>query len=424
MTILFLSPTALIGGAETVLLDIMAGIKNVQPEWRLVLVVGESNGPIIDRAQEIGAEVKVIQLPVGIARIGDASAGGPAGSEKSRRLVMGRMLSAVPQVLTYTWRLRKFISGLAPEMIHSNGFKMHVLGALAKPSKTPLIWHIHDFVSSRRIVTTILTLLAGRCRMAVANSKSVAADFSRRFGLHTPVRPVLNGVDLNRFQANGDKLDLDRLAGLEPAPSGTVRVGLLGTFARWKGQRLFLEALSLLSSILPPSLKMRAYIIGDALYKTDNSQFSRAELEEYARSLKLDREVGFTGFVFDPAAAMRTLDVVVHASTAPEPFGMVIAEAMATGCAVIVSRAGGAAEISRDGVDSLQFTPGSAQGLASVIERLVRDAGLRQRLGREGRRIAEQKFSRERMTDDLIEIYQTMAGGRRQEAGVGQYRLR
>lgn len=406
VTILFLNPIALLGGAETVLLDIVAGIKHAEPGWRLVLVVGESNGPLIDRVREIGAEAKVIQLPAAIGRIGDASAGDPAGLKNHR--VVGRMLIAIPLLLIYVWRLRRFITELAPDLIHSNGFKMHVIGALARPRKTPLIWHIHDFVSSRPIVARILALLSRRCRMAIANSRSVAEDFSKRFGSRIPVQPILNGVDLNKFQEHGDRLDLDRLAGLEPAPNGTVRVGLLGTFAPWKGQRLFLDALSLLLSTLPRSLKMRAYIIGDALYKTDSSQVSRTELEGYARSLRLDREVVFTGFVSDPAAAMRALDVVVHASTRPEPFGMVIIEAMATNRAVIVSRCGGAEEISRDGVDSLQFTPGSAQELASVIERLVRDADLRRRLGREGRRIAEEKFNRDRMTKDLIEVYRKL----------------
>ena len=54
---------------------------------------------------------------------------------------------------------------------------------------------------------------------------------------------------------------------------------------------------------------------------------------------------------------MRALDIVVHASTEPEPFGLTIAEGMASGRAVIVSAAGGAAEIVQDGVDALTCAP-------------------------------------------------------------------
>ncbi len=58
---------------------------------------------------------------------------------------------------------------------------------------------------------------------------------------------------------------------------------------------------------------------------------------------------------------MRALDIVVHASTRPEPFGLVIAEAMACGRAVITSAAGGAAEIVESEVDALTHTPGDVE---------------------------------------------------------------
>src|SRR5207247_439443 len=63
--------------------------------------------------------------------------------------------------------------------------------------------------------------------------------------------------------------------------------------------------------------------------------------------------VGFTGFLDDPASAMRALDIVVHASTQPEPFGLVIAEGMACGRAVIASRSGGSVEFIESGTNAL-----------------------------------------------------------------------
>ena len=70
---------------------------------------------------------------------------------------------------------------------------------------------------------------------------------------------------------------------------------------------------------------------------------------------------------------MRALDVVVHASTQPEPFGLVIAEAMACGRAVITSAAGGAAEIIDAGVDAITHPPGDAASLSACMVRLARD---------------------------------------------------
>src|ERR1700740_3382779 len=110
-----------------------------------------------------------------------------------------------------------------------------------------------------------------------------------------------------------------------------------------------MEALSL----LPPSLPIRAYIVGGAVYQTDGSQYTIEDLRRFAAKLNIEGSVGFTGFVDDPAAATRALDIVVHASTRPEPFGLVIAEAMACGRAVIASDTGGASELLQLGVNAL-----------------------------------------------------------------------
>src|SRR5438309_2205992 len=158
---------------------------------------------------------------------------------------------------------------------------------------------------------------------------------------------------------------LSTLAGLPPA-GDVVRIGLLGTFARWKGHITFLEAVAR----LPRDLRVRAYVIGGALYQTAGSQYTLDELRRHAAALGLSDRVGFTGFVTSPDEALRALDIVVHASTAPEPFGLVIAEAMACGRAVIASDAGGAREILTPGVDALGHTPGSASGLAARIVEL------------------------------------------------------
>jgi len=120
--------------------------------------------------------------------------------------------------------------------------------------------------------------------------------------------------------------------------------------------------------------------------------------------------LGFTGFLDDVAAAMRGLDIVVHASTMPEPFGMVIIEAMACGKAVIASQAGGAAELFVDGEDALAHPPGDAAKLGQQIQRLASDPGLRQRLGQAGRRKAEALYQGKRLASELLAVYGQVTG--------------
>ena len=183
----------------------------------------------------------------------------------------------------------------------------------------------------------------------------------------------------------------------------------MATFARWKGHATFLRALGL----LPETLPVRGYIVGGPVYTTGASQVSLEELQRAGAAEGLDGRVGFVGYVPTPPHAMRALDVVVHASTEPEPFGLVIAEGMACGRAVVVSAAGGAAEIIEPGVNALSHEPGDAAGLADRI----RIAGLRRRVagaaGVGGARSGGTRVRpRTRMVGELLPVYQTLAPGR------------
>jgi glycosyltransferase involved in cell wall biosynthesis len=241
-----------------------------------------------------------------------------------------------------------------------------------------------------------------RCHAVVANSNSVADDCLKALGTRVPIHAMLNGVDLERFAPAGDTLDLDQLSSLQPAPDGTFRVGLLATFARWKGQEVFLQALARVRQTHP---HIRGYIIGGPIYQTVGSQFSLGELRRLAISLGLADHVGFTGFLTNAPAAMRSLDAVIHASTTPEPFGLVIAEAMACGRPVIVANAGGASEIITHNHDALGTTPGSAAEIAAAIIQLADDPELRALLARRARATVETRFSRARLAHSLAPLY-------------------
>jgi glycosyltransferase involved in cell wall biosynthesis len=290
---------------------------------------------------------------------------------------------------------------LAPQVIHTNGFKMHILGALAKPSAVPLIWHIHDYVSIRPFMAHLIKLFRRRCSLVLANSNSVGLDVKSVCGNEVPVQTFYNGVDTAVFSPEGPTLNLDSLSGLLPPSDDVVRVGMLATLARWKGHETFLRAISL----LPAELPLRAYVIGGALYQTNGAQYSTNDLKALAEQLGVSSRVGFTDFVMDPASAMRSLDIVVHASTQPEPFGLVIIEGMACGRAVIASQAGGAAEIIEADVNALPHAPGDATRLAEQIKKLVTNRELRDRLGVAGRATAERLFNHTRLAKELIPIY-------------------
>jgi glycosyltransferase involved in cell wall biosynthesis len=133
------------------------------------------------------------------------------------------------------------------------------------------------------------------------------------------------------------------------------------------------------------------------------------DLLALADRVGLGGRVGFTGFL--PAAnAMRALDVVVHASTRPEPFGLVIAEAMACGRAVVISAAGGAAELVVAGNDALTHTPGDVASLSQCILRLATNSDLRRQLGINARASACRRFDPDRFAHEMAAVYETARG--------------
>jgi glycosyltransferase involved in cell wall biosynthesis len=160
---------------------------------------------------------------------------------------------------------------------------------------------------------------------------------------------------------------------------------------------------------MPSNVPVRGYVIGGPIYQTQGSQCTLAELQLAANQLGLAGKIGFTGFLEDTSAAMRSLDVVVHASTQPEPFGMVIIEGMACERAVVASRAGGAAELVEEGRNALSHPPGDAAALAHQILRLAMDPQLRSRLGKGGRLSAEQHYGREGMARAAVALYQRVS---------------
>jgi glycosyltransferase involved in cell wall biosynthesis len=399
MRLAYLSASSGSGGAERCLADVLAVVRQFEPSWRLHLVV-PGDGPLARAARRHGVVVSELPFPPSLARLGDARGG--LGWSLARRL------TAAPLGLApYVRALARCLDELQPDLVHSNGIKTHVLSALAASRRVPVLWHLHDYVGARPVSRVLLRRLRRRAAGVIANSSAVAADAERVFGGALPVYRLPNGIDLDEFSPGGASLDLDAVCGLPPAGPEVVRIGLIATLAFWKGHDVFLRALRALARHAP----FRAYVIGGAVYETAGSQLSLDDVRRTIAELGLTRDVGVAGFVERPAAAMRALDVVVHASTRPEPFGLVIAEAMGCGRAVVASRRSGVAEFVRDGEDSL-LCESNVEDLTRALRTAVGDRGLRSRLGAHARVTALKYFDRERMGTDAIAVYRdvTRAG--------------
>lgn len=402
--ILFLNPVGILGGAERALLDLLACLRRLDAGLSLHLLAG-TDGPLLEEARALGVESRLLALPERLSTLGDSGLRGRSLWE-GWRFVRG--LAPAPALAAgYGRSLRREVAALGPDLVHSNGIKTHLLSPVTAGLPLKRVWHIHDFLGERPLVRRALGALSPLASAAIANSRAVGDDARGVLG-RVPVHVVYNGVDVERFSPGpAEGARLDALAGLGPAPEGTLRVGLVATYARWKGQDVFLEAAAELAR-QHPGLPVRFYLVGAPLYRTPGSQFSEEELRGLISARGLEGRAGLVPFQPEPAGVYRALDVFVHASTRREPFGLTIAEALACGRPALVSRASGAAEELTDGVDALAVPPGDVGALVAGLRTLLEDAGLRARLGEAARRTAVERFSRERYAREILGVYRAL----------------
>jgi glycosyltransferase involved in cell wall biosynthesis len=404
MRILFLNPSGHLGGAERCLLDLMASIRGHASarDAELGLVAG-GDGQLLAEAEAMGVQVVRLPLSARLAAAGDSTLRAPG--PRAAATFLRRLASAGVDAPQYAHKLRRAARQFQPTVIHSNGIKMHLLAA-AVGLDTPLVWHVRDFLGDRPFISHALRAVAWRADGAIAISRAVAED-TRRIMPRLRVSVVHDAIDTDVFTPEGRVADLDGLARCEPVPTGTVRVGLVATYARWKGHEVFLEAARRVVSS-PGDHEVRFYVVGGPIYDTAAWQYREDELRSMARELKLEDWVRFVPFQNRVEEVFRALDVVVHASSRREPFGRTIAEAMATGRAVVASRESGAAELFEDGLNAMAFPMRDAGALERALRELVAAPRRRDSLGKAARSTAVDRFSRGRLAKQILDVYRTV----------------
>jgi glycosyltransferase involved in cell wall biosynthesis len=148
-------------------------------------------------------------------------------------------------------------------------------------------------------------------------------------------------------------------------------------------------------------------VVGAALFGED--EFA-CGLPRLADSLGIGRRVELRGHRTDVWDELARIDVLVHASVTPEPFGQVILEGMAAGVPVIAARAGGPAEILRHDVTGVLYESADLDGLANAMERM-RDPALRERLSAAARQ-ALGPYSPPVVAAELQQLYVRVAARR------------
>ena len=226
-----------------------------------------------------------------------------------------------------------------------------------------------------------------------------------------------HGVDPNRIELIYLGVDLESLrkrvlrsreAVREELGAGKdqILVLMVGNIRAWKGQREVIAALRLIPKEV--IARMRVCFAG-ATASTDAEY--EAQIRDEVAQAGLVNCVHFLGYRSDVPDLYRAADITVHASTSPEPFGLVVPEAMALGCAVIAASSGGPAEIIVPGTGIL-CDPSRPEEYARALEQLVLDGALREAIAAAAPARAAQ-FSVERNVECTAQAYHRALKGRK-----------
>lgn len=379
-TVLHLITGLGVGGAETLLLDLVRTMPDT--EFRHVVVGMVGGGELRDRFA--GAGVRVQDL--GLAR----------GWPDPRAIFRLRALLRVEEVaILQTW------------MYHAN-----LLGTLAtRGLRSPprVIWCLHaaalDFPRYNpltRVTTALCARLSGRPDAVVANSEA-----TRQYHLALGYRPaewtvIHNGVDIQRFAP--DPVARREVRAELGIPAGAPLVGL---FARWdpmKDHASFLRAAALAARACPT---MHVVLAGQGVSRENNGLATLlAEADE-----ALPGRVHVLGVRGDMPRLNAALDLAAVTSVSGESFSLAAGEAMASGVPCVVTDLTFLPSLVGDtGVVVPRSRP---EAIAAGIVRVLQlDEAERRALGLRARERIVAWFSLDTMIDRYRELYRGLTTGR------------
>ncbi|PZV18479.1 MAG: glycosyltransferase family 1 protein [Leptolyngbya sp.] len=382
MKILFLDQSGKPGGAELCLLDV------AKPYRDRCLVGLLADGSFRELLEQQDIPVQVLT-------------GRAIQVQKDSNLLKG--LSSLGQLLPFIGEIAQLSREY--DVIYANTQKALVVGAIASLlAHRPLVYHLHDIVSSEHFSAINRRLIIGLANrfssLVIANSHASVASFIAAGGNRDRVKVVYNGFDLQRYQHHADvAAQMRQTLGL----GDRFVVGHFSRLSPWKGQQVLIEALQYCP------VDVVALLVGDALFGEDAFV---AQLHQQVEQLGLGDRVRFLGFRSDVPQLMTMCDLIAHTSTAPEPFGRVIVEAMLCGTPIVAAAAGGVIELIEHGKTGWLSPPGDVLKLADIIQQCHSQPGQAIAIAHQAQQSASQRFNLDTTNQQIAQLLQQVVSDR------------
>ena len=286
-------------------------------------------------------------------------------------------------------------------LIHSNTSAVWGGALAARRLNLPHVWHVHELITEPRMIRKLIAAMVNRYSThVVAISQAVAQHLlADAPALAGRISVIYDAVDTQRFSPQISGQALRQAWGVAP---DAILAGVVGRISSWKGQELFLQAFALAARQNP---QLTGVIVGDVAPGED---WRKAHLQTLAQDLGIAQRILWPGYHDDAPAVMAALDVLVLASTRPEPFGMVVIEAMASGTPVIATAHGGPLESVVPHETGLLVPADAPQPMAAALQQLAASAQLRSSLGAAGRQRAQTVFGFQQHVQAFQALYQQL----------------
>lgn len=224
------------------------------------------------------------------------------------------------------------------------------------------------------------------------------------------IRVMYDGLDPNLVKVTVPAEDLRKTWNVQ---ADERVIGIVGNVREWKGQETVVRAMIDVARRFP---KVVCFIVGNT---TIADQEYLAKLKQIAADAGIERNLRFTGYQQNVPSFMNMMEVVIHASIAPEPFGMVVLEGMAQRKPVIGSRAGGPVEMIIEGETGFTFPPGDSRTLAARIGDLLEDPARARRMGEAGYERLLREFTIAKYMENIHGTYEAVLDRRPVPAELG-----
>ena len=299
--------------------------------------------------------------------------------------------------LATAWQLSRILRTLQPDIVHAHDAHAVAMAGLALSLGGP---HVRArFVASRRVDFHVGQNAFSRWKYRQVEHFLCASEAIRTMLVGDGVPDgrtavVYEGVDLDRLTAT-PTVDLHRELWLPHSAPVIVNVAAL---VPHKGQRYLVQAAAEVLRTLPDA---RFVIVGAGELEP--------VLEKQIHKLHLEKHVFLTGFRPDALSLLKSADVFVMSSVT-EGLGTSVLDAMGCARPVVATRAGGLPEVVDDGVTGTLVPTRDPAAMAAAVVQLLEDAALRERYGQAGLALARERFSADRMVDEIAALYERLVG--------------